>query len=120
MTEPLDLSKIKLNGIGTDSGDFEYEDSENSADDYEEQGYEDDEDDEEDRFSRGRSRSRSVHSNDDDSGQLIPFSGQNPEDPNSTTSEEGGKNGNRGNNSAVVERTGPLQHREVVALQKVM
>lgn len=130
MTEPLDLSKIKI-GTG-DPIHVVFDDNEPDPTD------EDDDElneEEEERFTRGRSRSRSVHSNDDD-GSSYSYGTHthatppmyNPEDPAASSVEgEGGGDSSSGtsnesSNGAHVapigERTGPLQHREVVALQK--
>lgn len=100
--EPLDLSKLRLDNMGP-------EDNDSSSD----------EEDEEEIYTRGRSRSRSVHANDQDSGAYTMgdesggYAGP-PVPQSEIASEEGGKGG-----GGKVERTGPLQHREVVALQKV-
>lgn len=75
----------------------------------------DEEEDEEELYTRGRSRSRSVHANDSGSDSFMvnegeDYSGSAPETPQSEMVDDG-----RGK----AERTGPLQQREVVALQKV-
>lgn len=112
--EPLDLTDIRL--PGTDPLRSDSDDS-GGSDEIEQQEYEEEEEDEESRFTRGRSRSRSMHSNDDD----IPAY---PE--GMTQSTEGGavpphppRNTSENPVTPVTERTGPLAHREVVALQKV-
>jgi hypothetical protein len=68
---------------------------------------------EEELYTRGRSRSRSVHANDDapDSNIVTPI------DPSSYISK--GNNSDQRNDKLSSERTGPLQQREVVALKKV-
>lgn len=74
----------------------------------------DEEEEDEEVFSRGRSRSRSMHANDDGvkASDLIPVTDDSNSDgvQSSTPSTTVNK---------PVERTGPLQHREVVALKKV-
>lgn len=67
---------------------------------------------EEDIYTRGRSRSRSVHANDDlaDSSIVTPI------DPSSYISK--GNSNDQRNEKLSSERTGPLQQREVVALKK--
>jgi hypothetical protein len=105
--EPLDFSKLDLN-----QGD---------------QGDDDLDEDEEERQqelieTRGRSRSRSVHANDDNTDSYIPDNI--PKTKHGLSSEaiqeqlkKAGEKSPAPN--APVDRSGPLQHREVVALQKV-
>lgn len=112
--EPLDLSKLNLDLDGNGGDDDEVDDVE----------------DEEKIYSRGRSRSRSVHEYDADAAQYIPNEVDGEIQPSNTA--EGVMKLNHtihqnNPNTAVLppgvgvktERTGPLQHREVVALQKV-
>ena len=113
MPEPLDLSKLCLD-----------DEPENTSTD---------EDVEEERFTRGRSRSRSVHENDIAAPGYLPQpdaigSGDNNEQNGngSSTNDKGAKkNGvNSGSTSSSAEekparRGGPLQQREVQALKKV-
>ena len=113
--EPLDLSKLRL-------------DLDPDVDEEEE---EEEEEDEERMYSRGRSRSRSVHEYDDNSAQYIPHVVDGEEHSLSNTAESimmrnaqnhAQHNNNNVNTCAIngkAERSGPLQHREVVALQKV-
>lgn len=123
MTEPLDLSHLRIEGVDPTHISFEDEIDSGAAD---EEDQEMDEEEEE-RFTRGRSRSRSVHENDDagtfgggfDSGTgnvaappvyIVPV---HEEDPNKS------KHQQENSGTTTNERTGPLAHREVVALQKV-
>lgn len=103
----LHISAVEIGGVGDD-----YE-PEEIADDKDDDG--EGEEGDEERFTRGRSRSRSVHSNDDDGGAFVYHPGPAPENNNSD--EEQGKSS--GSHATTMERTGPLQHREVIALQKV-
>lgn len=106
--EPLDFSKLDLNL--EDQGEDEY-----------------DEDEEERQqeliMTRGRSRSRSVHANDDNSyvPDGIPKNkGLSPEAVQQQMDARKNVTGEKGPTPPVpVDRSGPLQHREVVALQKV-
>lgn len=79
-------------------------------------GEEADEEREEEMYTRGRSRSRSVHEYDDPSDSnvvnIVP-----PIDPSGYMG-KGPAGDARNEKSASVERTGPLQQREVVALKK--
>jgi hypothetical protein len=110
ITEPLDLSKLCLDDdlFDKDEGD---EDGNNNEDEA---------------FTRGRSRSRSVHVNDDIGPEsltvgLIP--------PKAGGGGEGGVdniplkqpcgNSPPENKGETAERTGPLQHKEIQALKKV-
>lgn len=108
--EPLDLSKLRLD-LDPD-GDEEEEE-------------EDEEEDEERAYSRGRSRSRSVHEYDDDSSQYMPNSEDGDREPSNSAESVMMRNAQNHsqqqnmNNTGKGERTGPLQHREVIALQKV-
>lgn len=101
--EPLDLSKLKLDNI--ESG-------------YSNENDQEDEDDEEAREeiirTRGRSRSRSIHANDSNVTAYLPqLEGQ----PNNTKDDQNNTNKIKPRNGAA-ERSGPLPHREVAALQK--
>jgi small GTP-binding protein len=133
MTEPLDLSKIKLGNVDPVRVIFDGNETGNVEDDDDEMNEE-----EEERFTRGRSRSRSVHSC-DDGGSSYPYGSNNhgappvynsnvvsanevdstegSENPSGSADEEGGKS-SVNSLAASGERTGPLQHREVIALQK--
>lgn len=72
----------------------------------------DEEELEEQMYSRGRSRSRSMHNNDDvPDGSIVT-----PIDPSGYVS-KGSSSDSRAEKA--IERTGPLQHREVAALKKV-
>jgi small GTP-binding protein len=102
----LHISAVEISGVGDD-----YE-PETLVEDNDDDGDEGDED----RFTRGRSRSRSVHSNDDDGGAFVYQPGATPESGSENSDEEQGKSSN--SHPTIVERTGPLQHREVIALQK--
>jgi hypothetical protein len=108
--EPLDFSKLDLN--------------------LEDQGEEEYDEDEEERqqeliMTRGRSRSRSVHANDDNNSYVpdgIPKNkGLTPEAvQQQMDARKNGTGGEKGPTPPTsVDRSGPLQHREVVALQKV-
>jgi hypothetical protein len=106
--EPLDLSKLDLDA---------------EDDDYDE--------DEEERqhemlMTRGRSRSRSVHANDDNNNEYLPDTVEKPSTGPKTLTEEQLKEQLAAKTKSerpvvplAADRTGPLQHREVVALQKV-
>ncbi|RYG62633.1 hypothetical protein EON64_17490 [archaeon] len=97
--EPLDLSKLRLDNMGPEDG-----------------GSSDEEEDEEEMYTRGRSRSRSVHANDaDGSSYMVQEEGSS--DPPLPNLDQSGEDGMKGNSKT--ERTGPLAPREVVALQKV-
>lgn len=98
--EPLDLSKLRLENMGPEDNDSS-----------------DEEEDEEELYTRGRSRSRSVHANDQDGSTYVANDREGnsgPPELQSEHSDDASKNG-----AGKVERTGPLQHREVIALQKV-
>jgi hypothetical protein len=102
--EPLDLSRLKLDNI--DSG-YSHENDEEEE--------EDDEAREELIRTRGRSRSRSIHANDVGvAAYLPPGEGQ----PVASSSDANDKNRQKGK-SPSLDRSGPLPHREVAALQKV-
>jgi hypothetical protein len=115
--EPLDLSKLKLD-LDPDGDEEE----------------EEEEEEEERMYSRGRSRSRSVNEYDDNAAQYMPQSEDGVESEPSNSAEsvmmrnaqnhahQQQQQQQQAANGAVNgkgERTGPLQHREVVALQKV-
>ena len=95
--EPLDLSKMHL-----DDDDDDLLEQDDSAEK------------EEEIYSRGRSRSRSVHEN--DSLGVIPVSPHAISDNQMANCSNGSSDGNAECN----HRTGPLQHREVLALKKVL
>jgi small GTP-binding protein len=106
--EPVDFSK--LNFDSTDVPDY-------NGDEY---SQEEEEEQEELIMGRGRSRSRSVHANDDDNESYIP-EGVNVKHSVTPINPENIKLVDSENKKYVpVDRTGPLQHREVVALQKVI
>jgi hypothetical protein len=75
------------------------------------------EDDEDAYFSRGRSRSRSIHCNDDvtDDGKIKGLS----DEELVAQIEQSAKNNEKDSNKPVVVRTGALKQREVQALQMV-
>ena len=90
----------------------------------------DDNEDDEEIYSRGRSRSRSMHSCDESQNASTPPGGldnvtttnNNISINNIVINSKSNDNSNSNTNSTpprAVERTGPLQHREVVALKKV-
>lgn len=120
--EPLDLSKLNLD---LDCNGHEEDDDEEDAD-------------EEEIYNRGRSRSRSVHEYDADAAQYIPNEVAGEIQLSNTaegviklshTIHQNTATATNTNNTNLLppppgvggktERTGPLQHREVVALQKV-
>jgi hypothetical protein len=106
--EPVDFSKLNLDS--TDVPDY-------NGDDY---SQEEEEEQEELIMGRGRSRSRSVHANDDDNESYIP-EGVNVKHSVTPINPENIKLSDSENKKYIpVDRTGPLQHREVVALQKVI
>ena len=75
------------------------------------------EEEEEDYYTRGRSRSRSVHANDDVPGAK-PRKGLSEEELQAQV-EQAAKNQLKESNKPVVARTGALKQREVQALQMV-
>jgi hypothetical protein len=96
--EPLDLSKLRLENMGEEDND--------SGDD----------EDEEEIYTRGRSRSRSIHANDSNAPVFISSESGQPPIPDNSAENSGDDSGKAGK----VERTGPLQQKEIVALQKVL
>lgn len=78
----------------------------------------DDNEDEEEIYSRGRSRSRSMHSCDGSQNATTPPGGIDVAINHVSISGKSNENSNS-TPPRTVERTGPLQHREVVALKKV-
>jgi hypothetical protein len=114
--EPMD-TKLRLNLDG-DLDDGE-----------EEEGDEDDEEseqEEDERYSRGRSRSRSVNEYDDNANEYFPEGIDNPVEAHNTAESIILRAGGGNEMPPLVplnskgERTGPLQSREVAALQKVL
>ena len=97
-----DNENNETNGTDGDSNPENCDDNEENDDDY---------------YSRGRSRSRSVHCNDDlnDDGKPKGLS----EEELSVLIEESAKNNEKKDNSRSVVRTGALKQREVSALEKV-
>ncbi len=104
--EPLDLSKLRLDNMDSEDNDSSEEEEE------------EEEEEEDENYVRGRSRSRSIHTNDSCSGFYILNEGG-QSDSSEPAADGCGDDGGKGQGGKV-ERTGPLQHREVVALQKVM
>ena len=65
---------------------------------------------EEEIYTRGRSRSRSMHANDEDAKNIAPCA----------DSSNGKSDPPKQEKPAIVERTGPLQQKEISALKKVI
>lgn len=97
-----------------DDDDDDDADHNNSNDSNEDEGNDMTEEDENDYYTRGRSRSRSVHCNDDlEDGKQRGLS----DEELSAQIEQAAKNHEKDINKPVVVRTGALKHREVQALK---